>query len=81
MTQSSTGYGDETVRQFHRDPTGLTVILADGSEVEVKRWEDTSRGRRLRCRGVRRWVSVREVVAVCWFVVSVRSPRALGIRK
>lgn len=72
MTEDSTTYGEETVAQFHRDPTGLTVILEDGSEVEVKRWEDTSRGRRLRCRGVRRWVPVREVKAVCWFEASIR---------
>ena len=67
--------------RYRDDPTGFTVILADGREVEVKAYQDTRAGRRLRCRGVRRWVRGSEVVAIRYWMLSIAEASKVGARE
>ncbi len=69
--KSSTRYEARLEVEFQNNPDGHAVILADGQEVIVKSHEDTPRGRRLRCRGIRRWVHLSEVEALRYFRISI----------
>ena len=62
-----------TDEEGYRDKAAVrSVILTDGREVEVKACQDTPSGRRLRCRGVRRWVRRSQVVAIRYWPLSIR---------
>lgn len=88
MTQTSTTLRERTVSKFHRNPTGLTVALHDGREVEILGYVDTpKRGRWLRVKRGHwgwpwQWVHVEDVASVVVFSLSLQSDaKPSGLRQ